>query len=151
VPRVDYFGIAQAARAVLQADEELADASIVAEEVPEPFGSETTPRVAIYVESRSAPANLQRISSGRSTVYVIQVRIVCMTHSLESVARVIQLRDDLIGRVETALMRQRTLNGTVRTLYLEGGRLASAEALEANGWTSSGEVRVLAEAEATTT
>lgn len=146
--RVDYYAIETAVQAILQADATLAGTTVVVEgELV--FGSEQTPWVGIYLDRRDAPADRQRIAAGTRTVFLIRLALWCWEYSVEGEAKAIQLRDDLVGKVEVALMANRTLSGTVTTSWLEGGELPSGR-LPETGWVSGGEIVLIAEAKATT-
>jgi hypothetical protein len=59
-------------------------------------------------------------------------------------------RDDLIGRVEIALMENRTLNDKARGLWLEGGLFDNAKDEDRGSFISAGEVRVILEVTSST-
>jgi hypothetical protein len=147
--RVNYYAIERAVQEILTKDDELANVRVTIEEELL-FGAEATPWVGIYLDSREAPANRQRISAGRSTLYLVRLALWCWQYSLESVAKAIELRDDLVGKVEVVLMRHRTLKETVHMSWLEGGELPSARVPERTAWMSGGEIRLVAQVEATT-
>jgi hypothetical protein len=149
VARADYYAIAEAVKAALEADGDLTGVRITIEEELL-FGAEATPWVGIYLDRRDAPVGSQRINAGQSTIYLLRFAIWCWEYSLEGVAKAIQLRDDLVGKVEVALMRERTLRGAARMSWLEGGELPSAKIPGQSGWASGGEIRLVAEAEAKT-
>jgi len=59
-------------------------------------------------------------------------------------------RDDLIGKVEIALMKERTLNGTVNSSWLEGGEFLSGPDPTGNQFMSGASVMLIADVTATT-
>src|SRR5437870_418093 len=152
MPRIDYFAIEQGIQTILQADAALAalGARVVIEEEL-PFLAETGPWVGIYLERREAPRDLQALAGGQQTRFLVRLTIWCSQFSLKSIAEAIHLRDDLVGKVEIALMSDRRLNGTVSTSWLDGGDLPSAKNADAGGWLSRGEVLLVADVKATTT
>ncbi|HEV8639643.1 MAG TPA: hypothetical protein VGV13_00915 [Methylomirabilota bacterium] len=145
--RVDYFAIEQAIQTVLKAAPDLSGTQVVIEEELQ-FGSEATPRVGIYLMRRDAPSGLQALAAGQQTRFLVRFEIRCAAYSLDAVATAISLRDDLVGKVEVALMASRSLNGTVISSWLEGGDLPSAQT--GDGWTSRGDVILIADVKATT-
>jgi hypothetical protein len=149
VARLDYYGIQRAVQEVLVADQDLANVRVTIEEELL-FGGETTPWVGIYLDRRDAPPDRQRISAGQSTIYLVRLELWCWEYSLESLATAIQLRDDLVGKVEVVLMRNRTLKDTVHMSWLEGGELPSARVPGRTAWMSGGEIRLVAQAHAKT-
>ena len=147
--RIDYFAIEQQIQTVLQAAADLAGVMVTVEEELL-FGAETTPWVGIYLDRRDALAASQSLSGGQQTRYRLRFSIWCWEYHLESLAKALELRDDLIGKVEIALMGNRTLSGTVITSWLEGGEMPSVRAPGSQSWLAGGEVALIADAKATT-
>lgn len=147
--RVDYYAIELAIQTILQSAPSLSGVVVTVEEELL-FGAEITPWVGIYLDRRDAPANLQSLSAGQRTRFLLRFSVWCWEFSLESVAKAIQLRDDLLGKVEIVLMDNRTLNGTVNKSWLEGGEMPSARLPGGSGWVSGGEIVLVADAIATT-
>jgi len=136
--RVNYHDILTQIQSVLDADADV-DALTFINLEPN-LDPMTGNKIYIYEESRTAPENLQRISAGRRTSIIYTVSIWCLAFSLDSVDHASQLRDDLVGFVEIALMNNRDLNNTVHTLWLNGGAFDGAP-LD-NGFTSAAETMV---------
>jgi hypothetical protein len=149
MPRVDYFAIESGIETVLNADATLAGVTVAVEDELV-FGAATSSWVGIYLDRRDAPENRQRLAAGQQTVFLLRFVLWCWEYSLEGIAKAIQRRDDLMGKVEVALMKQRTLNGTVTTSWLEGGEMPSGRVPGQTGWASGGEIRLVAEVKATT-
>ena len=147
--RVDYYAIELAIQTLLQGATSLSGVMVTVEEELL-FGAETTPWVGIYLDRRDAPADLQGLSAGQRTRFLLRFSIWAWEYSLESVAKAIQLRDDLLGKVEIVLMGNRTLDGTVNKCWLEGGEMPSARLPGGSGWVSGGEIVLVADAVATT-
>lgn len=147
--RVDYYAIEQAIQTLLQGAASLSGVVVTVEEELL-FGAEATPWVGIYLERRDAPSDQQSLSAGQRTRFRLRFSIWCWEYSLESVAKAIQLRDDLLGKVEVVLMGDRTLGNTVSTSWLEGGEMPSARLPGGSGWVSGGEIVLVADALATT-
>lgn len=134
---------------MLQATADLAGTTVTVEEELL-FGTETTPWVGIYLERRDAPSGTQSLSGGQQTRYRLRFSIWCWEYHLESLAKAMQRRDDLIGKVEVALMGNRTLNANVITSWIEGGEMPSVRAPGTQSWLAGGEVVLIADAKATT-
>jgi len=140
VARADYFGVEQAIAERLANDE-----ALVEEQVPVLIEAElsTLPgrQIIVYLDSREAPANMQSISAGSRTRMHVRYAIVCYGFDL-SIGRAMELRDDLMGRVEVALMRDPRGFGReeVVSSWLDGGMFANAKGQNAPGFMAMGEV-----------
>ena len=148
--RVDYFGIEEAIKTVLEANAALAGVQVgIEEELP--FTAAVDPQVEIYLERRDAP-ELQPLAGGQRTRFLVRFSIWCYGVSLDSIAKACEVRDDLIGAVELALMADRTLGGTVNASWLEGGAFDTKETPGASsGFGMGGEIILMADVKATTT
>lgn len=151
--RFDYYGLETDIQTILKADADVSahwaerDPSILIEREML-FGMDECPAVIIYMDSRSAPSNLQGISSGQRTRFDLRLSLwVCEFH-LDSVETASKNRDDLIGLVEVALMKDRTLGGKVGASWLDGGEFMTAQS--DNGFISCGEITLVAEGLSTT-
>lgn len=82
--------------------------------------------VGIYRTDRAAPADMQRMSNGKATRFVVRHSVVCWRYSLDRPSSV-SLRNDLVGDVERALMLDRTLGGTCETSWTESGSFMSIQ------------------------
>ncbi|MBI4185297.1 MAG: hypothetical protein HY521_14995 [Proteobacteria bacterium] len=143
---IDYQAIRAGVRAALQADPALAGVAVdIEREFPW-----TTPWVGVYLERRDAAPEAQALAAGTRTRYLVRLSLWCVERSLESLERAVELRDDLLSRVEVALMRDRTLAGAVAASWLEGGEMPSGRDPEAGGYLSGAEVRLVADATAST-
>tara|TARA_Y100000310_G_scaffold78084_1_gene74721 strand:+ start:12257 stop:12712 length:456 start_codon:yes stop_codon:yes gene_type:complete len=149
--RIDYYDIEVKIRDILDAEASLTTASITIEE-DQPL--DTNPWVAIHLENRASPEG-QPIAAGTRTRYRIRFSIWCWCWSLESGRAAAEARDDLIGNVEIALMKNRTLTDTVLHSWLEGGDFITTkheveEGITGTAYMSGGQVVLMAEANATT-
>jgi hypothetical protein len=145
---VDYWGIREACQAVLQADADLTGVTVLVEE-EFLLSAEMAPVVFIYLEDRTAEAGEQRLAAGTRTDFQLNFNLWCGDFSLNGLPDAIERRDSLIGKVEVALMRQRTLDGAVGKLWLTGGQLFDARGQDA-GFLAWGEVRFTASVSGTT-
>jgi len=125
--RIDYHDIETGIKAVLEADAALTGVTVEVEREFPFGGADVPPWVGIYLESRAAPEDMQSLSAGTRTRYLLRFSLWCMRFSIESVEKAMELRDDLLGDVEIVLMKDRTLGGKVSVSWLEGGDMASAQ------------------------
>lgn len=123
--RIDYANIARQIKAVLEADAALAG-TLVTIEKDVLLGFERTPWANIRAVRR-APTAEQPIFAGKITKYHVTYAVECWESSLEGPEVAARLRDDLIGKVEIALMGNRTLNNSVEMLVLDGGEFMLGE------------------------
>lgn len=138
--RADYFAVLEAIEAQLKADEDLAEATILVEE---DLSFQSGDTVIIYLERRSAPANQQGLSAGKRTRFLVEVSVWCYHFGLEA-RPAMKNRDDLMGRVEIALMRDRTLRGMVDSFYIDGGSFNYGRT-EGGLYMAGAEVRIVAD------
>jgi hypothetical protein len=147
--RVDYYALEEEIKVILDADPTVGVAGVpVRVEESVMFAAESTPAVYIYLDRRDAPAELQTLRAGSSTDFALRFSLWVWAYSLDGVKIASQIRDDLMGKVEVALMGNRTLNDKVRTSWIEGGEFMSAK--EQEGWMMGGEIVLVARAQATT-
>jgi hypothetical protein len=148
--RVDYFGIQEQIAAILRDDEDVralvAEVSVEEEVVM----NEMAPHVIIYLEDRQAPADMQGLRAGQATRFLLRFSIWCIAYSIEKISHAIKLRDELIGTVEVALMKERSLRGAVNKCWLEGGQMPSSRLPNNAGWFSGGEIVLVADVLSTT-
>ena len=138
--RVNYFEIENQIRAVLAAATDLAGVTILVEEE---IAVQRGNVVGIYLDDRSAPSELQSISAGTRTRLLVQFSIWCWHFGIGRDRRpTMQARDDLVGKVEIALMGNRNLNSTVNTSWLEGGEFISGPDPTGDQFMSGAQVRL---------
>lgn len=116
--RIDYYDIEEKIKLLLQENDEInTEAHILIEKE---LTFEQGKIIAIYLDRRDAPANIQSLSAGTRTRFNLQFTIWVFAFSLE-LQKAIELRDDLLGKVELVLMADRTLKGSVASSYISGG------------------------------
>ena len=149
--RVDYYGLLETMRELLDGDPSLGGVHFAIEEEM-PAGPDEVPWVGISITGREAPGDIQRIAAGQRTRFVVTFSLWCWAYDIESKAAAIRNRDDLLGRVEIALMRPdvRTLRDQVDFGYIEGGSLTTGTPEQGVGFFSGGEIVFKAEVDATT-
>lgn len=149
--KIDYHEIAEQIKIKIHDYDDLSSVTVtVEEEIPLDSG----PWVAIYLGSRRAHES-QPMAAGTKTRYYVTYHIWCHQYSLTSVAEANQLRDDLVGEVEIALMSDRTLNNKVSYAFLDGGRFQSGrltkpDGSEIPGAVASGEIILVVDVTAST-
>lgn len=146
MPRVNYFDIESELAEILRANSTLDGVNITVESVTE---LEAGSWVGIYLVGRELPEG-QPLAAYTRMRYKLNFVIWCWEYSLDSIADAIRQRDDLVGRVEIALMKNSTLNGKVSYCFLEGGELQSAQVAETSGYVAGGEIILKADVTATT-
>lgn len=134
---LDYYAIESKVRDVLAADPTLSGAVI---QVESELSAVECPTVVIYLDRRDAPADMQSVSSGTRTRYLITLSIWCLDVNLEGLAEASRARDALLDKVEVALMKNRDLDGLVAGSWFEGGEFVSAAAGASAGFVSAGEI-----------
>jgi len=146
--RADYFALEQAICDRLANDE-----ALVEEGIHVSVEEEVTPRrgrqVIVYLDSREAPADRQGINAGTRTRMLVRYSIMCFAWHL-NFPRAMELRDDLMGRVEVALMKDPRNFGRseVRSAWLQGGAFESARGEGASPtFMAAGEVILIADLE----
>jgi len=140
MPRADYWGIEQELAEILRANVQGLTVEVEAEMQ---FGAELSPWAVVYLERRDAPDGLQGISAGMRTCFRLRFSIWVWCCSLEKEAAIKQ-RDETLAEVERVLMRNRTLNNTVDSSWLDGGELQTGKTQESD-FLSGGEVVLIAD------
>lgn len=121
--RIDYYAIETNIKAALAADATLTGVMIVVEEQPN-FGD--GPLILIAMDRRDAPEG-QPIAAGKRTRMRMRVRLWCFGTSLH-IPDAMQARDDLIGKVEIALMNARsTLADQIGQYWITGGEFETSK------------------------
>lgn len=147
--RVDYYGILKAIRTAIISD---TDVERHDERITERIYIERPlllegPAVFIYRDRRDAPEEIQRISQGRRIDMFLNVSLWVMEFDFDSVEAATRRCDDLLGKVETAILADRTFGGTVAYHWITGGEFISGED---NGFYSAAEIALTAKVHATT-
>lgn len=146
--RIDYYGIENAIANVLKTDSTLTGVTVLVEE------ELTVQRgnvIGIYLDDRNVPIEDQPIAAGTKTRFNVNFSIWCWHFGIgrdRTLAQ--QQRDDLIGKVEIALMKNRTLQNTVTMSWLDGGDFISGPDPTGNQFMSGGEIRLTVDVTAST-
>ena len=81
---IDYAGIRNELKTLLEADTRTKDARIYVEEEPQ-FGlSDAQSIIAVFMDSRSAPPPDQSLSAGKRTRYFLRMSLWVVVFSMES-------------------------------------------------------------------
>lgn len=144
---IDFYNIEVQIKAILEAYSDLSGVRVSDPEILPSFDPMGGDGIYIYLENESCPDNIQRIRAGRSTDSYLTFSLWVFAWHSDSVTLASKERNRIRGLVELALMGNRTLNGTVITSWLRGGRF---NRLEDNGFWSGAEVILEAHAQAVT-
>ena len=124
---VDYAGIRDKIKSILESDSRTANATIFIEEDPQ-FGLSDVQRVIfVCLDRRTAPPNAQRLAAGLRTQYHLQCVLVTVFFDMQSFKAACDGRDALLGQMELVLMANRTIGGLANSSWLEGGEMFSEE------------------------
>ena len=141
--RIDYFAIEEVIKTQLTGDSTLVGVSVhVEDELTMARGK----HVFISLERRDAPDE-QAIAAGTQTRFQIRFSLKCFDFGLDR-RGALEARDDLLGKVEVALMKDRTFSGAVAMSWLAGGEFESGQGTD--GFFAAAEVVLIADARATT-
>lgn len=110
--RIDFHAIKEAAKAVLEADEDLADVTVEVERA-RPFGADSAPWIGIFLEEAEFEEEEQPISANTTARARLPLVLLVIGHALGEPAEARKQRDDIMGIAQLALMRNPSLNGTV--------------------------------------
>lgn len=124
--RADYYAVQKAIAERIANDEAISEEGIpVFIEVE--ISARAERQIVVYLDGREAPASIQGLNSGSRTRLHVRYTIACYGFSLK-LTRAMELRDDLMGRVEVALMKEPRdfAREDVATSWLQGGDFANA-------------------------
>lgn len=147
MPKVDYWNIREKLKEILEGDSSLNGVNIEIERNTL-IASENCPWLNIKMTGRVAEDDEQVIASGQKTKFIVSMMIDAKEYSRESPQEAIRLRDDLIGKVEVVLMKNRTLAGAIDYLWILGGDMDQADTEK--GYVSTGDISINMRVTATT-
>ena len=147
--RINYTAISRAIRDAIANDPDVRQLEPQVE-VHAPVPVDATGRFVGVYEGRRDASALQDLAAGTRTRYVVQWEVQVHCFSAESYEDAAVQRDELLGLVEVALMRNRNLGGALAdsSLMLRGGDLGGGP--NQMGYISSGQILLTAEAVITT-
>ena len=148
---VDYAGIRDQLKTILEGDTRTSNARIFVEEEPQ-FGlSDAQNIIAVFMDSRSAPPTDQSLAAGKRTRYFLRMSLWVVVFSLDSYKAACDLRDTLLGNLELVLMANRTIGDKVASSWLEGGDMVSAREPSNQAFVAAAETVLVAEVSAINT
>jgi len=116
----------------------------------EPFAANES-WIGIYCRSRVAPETSQSLAAGTKTQFLVRFELLCWRFAMSAPAAQ-QLRDNLVGDAEIALMGDRTFGGTCVSSWLEGGRMLEQDDPAGRGrFFAGGEIILIVDTFARTT
>ena len=137
---VDYQGIRDEIETFLAADARTEEARVYIEEEPQ-FGlSDYQKAIAVFMDNRTTPVEMQSVSAGLRTRYLLRISFWVVAFSLENYRKACDERDALVGQLELVLMANRTFGGKASTSWLEGGEMFSARDPQGSVYTAIAEV-----------
>ena len=146
--RIDYFAIELEIQKVLLQDAILVGAGVVHVVVEEDLvtSPEMCPWIGIYISDRESAGG--PIAAGTQQRFRVRYEVWCFEHAME-VPEAAKARDDIMGKVEVALLKNPTLNGKVTSMAITGGTFDSGR-VDA-GFLMGGSIVLEIEKKATTT
>src|SRR3990172_2339488 len=149
--RINYSALLKGIEQVLQNDGDIVafQADVL---VKKPVPTTLTGPVVNIFEDRRDPTPSQDISAGTRKRYTIRWAIWVTCFSADSYADAAEQRDELLGKVEIALMKNRTLAGVLpnSSLDIQGGELGRGGPAGDVGFIAQSTLIVTAEAVAST-
>lgn len=82
--------------------------------------------IGVYCQGATAPESDQPLTASLKQRLEVRYELWCWRFAMTNTLAV-QLRDELLGDVELALIGDRTFGGTVTTSWLEGGRFGKQD------------------------
>ena len=149
--RVDYFQIEKEIQTVLMADTDLAGVKVLIEE--ELTFAESN-IILIELDRRDAPEEMQSISAGQRTRYLLALSLWCWGFGYER-EKAMENRDDLLGKVEVSLLKHRSakqgnaFGDLVAAFWLQGGDFENRRTAESDRFLSGAQIEVICDVTAT--
>lgn len=150
MPAVDYYAIETGLKARLDADATLTGLCTTVIEEDFSWSQADGPVVYIYMDRRE-PHSQQTMNAGQRTRFLVHLSVWVRALSMDGFKQASGIRDTLLGKVEAALMRDRTLGGAAGTSWLEGGEMLSAKATGAELYLSAAEIKLVVDVLSATT
>ncbi len=148
---VDYSGIRNTIKSILEGDALTSAARVYIEEDPQ-FGlADVQQAIVICLDGRTAAPTAQRLASGLRTQYHLQCVLVTAYFSMESFNDACEGRDTLLGNMELVLMKDRTIGGKATSSWLGGGPMFSVRNPQSNVWAAVAETTLTIDVQAVNT
>ena len=141
--RIDYYEIELELKDILESAPEL---SVAVREVTviveEDLAVQRGDIIMIDLSRRDAPDELQGLSAGTRTRYLLNISVWCYGWGLETKVAM-RNRDDLVSRVEIVLQNNRTLGGKVSTSWISGGEFENRRSDTEDQFLSGAEIELV--------
>ena len=151
--RAGYFAVMEAIKVILEADPDVATTTnklhVSVIEWPNILENDEN-RIHISEVTRSVPEDAQPMAANTRLMVDATFRILVSVWRFD-IKDAVQFRDEILGNVELAIMKNSTLDGTVDHARCNGGDIASSQVEGDSGFVSEGEVLVVARMNAITT
>ena len=145
---IDYTGIGDGLKTILEADALTSDARVYIEEEPQ-FGlSDAEKAIIIYLDRRIINPTGQPIAAGKRTPYHVYFIIWSLYFTMANYKAACDGRNALLANLELVLMKERTIGGKATSSWLEGGQLITARDGGTQTFVSAGETILVAEVSA---
>ncbi len=138
--RIDYYSIEKELQFILQNEPSLNEVTVLVEEMPE-LAADMSPFISIFLDRREVPSG-QPIAGGTRQRMLLKLSVWCYVVEIESVEAACKKRDDLVGKVEVALMNNRTINDSINHMMIDGGEFDNVS-IQSVGLAMGGSVVVL--------
>jgi len=144
--RVDYYQIESDIRDHLLADSNLDNVVV---QIESDLAIQRGNNVVIYLNRRDGPDRLQTISAGTRTRYELELSIWCYHVGGLETRALLEARDDLLGRVEIALLSNRSsLESDIGPYWIRGGEFQTNELEQNAGFVAGAEIEMFVQATA---
>ena len=146
---IDYAGIRDGLKTILNADALTAASRVYVEEEPQ-FGMADAGGgvIAVFSDGRTPDPAGQPLANGKRTNYHVNHTLWVAMFNMESFKAAADARDALLANVELVLMKDRTIGGKVAASWLEGGQMFSARDGGTNTFVAAGEIKLVAQVSA---
>lgn len=146
---IDYVGIRDGVKTILDADALTSASRVYVEEEPQ-FGMADASGgvVAVFMDGRVPDPTGQSLASGKRTNYHVSLTLWVAMFSMDSFKAAADARDALLANVELVLMKDRTIGGKAAASWLEGGQMLSARDSVSNTFVAAGEIKLVAQVSA---
>lgn len=122
---VDYAGILNQLKTIIEADTSMAGVRVYVEEDPQFGAMESGKGVIIYLLDRRPTAD-QVASAGKRTRFIVRVQLWSLGFDLASFHDAEVKRDAVVGALELVLMNNRTIGDKVTSSFLMGGQFLNS-------------------------
>lgn len=144
---IDYAGIRNQLKTILENDSRLSGVRVYIEEEPQIGLSDVQKAIAVFTDNRT-PDPGQSISKGTRTRYLLRTSLWTVYFDMSSYLAACDGRDGVLAQLELVLMDNRTIGGKVTASWLEGGEMFSAHHAQSSVFVSAAETIFVSEVSA---